>query len=460
MDIRKAILLASQTEGTALIPEDLDPVLVEYLFRVAPILRRIDKQEADGKTHEINRRTAVPTAWFADELAVLTSAHSTYERMSVQIKILRTPQGGVSGFERAASKRFIDSLEAELLGMVEALADLYEWSMVWACADDLTAPVFLGDAMQFTGLVPYIFHDAYAAAHNVIDAAGAVCTLSHLDDVLNAAEGFRGVQRDPKVFMASRQMISRIGGLETHIYRIPETVEFVAGWSVTAYKHVPLVPTDFVSPDATTTSPSLLGVVADPGTGTGLPNGQYYYRISSVTRTGEQVAGAAGVATIAGGPHNMALGPWVADANAMLYLVWRGAVGGGSAAHADLSLIDIIPAKTYTAGLVTGNVTTYTDTGKARITTVHPLATGEQNIVLMNLHPRRGSGLLYLPSELWEDTQVPAELAAEAGNIKPLFGLVELARTRSAWDFQLEGYAAMKVPWARLHGVIRRVKYA
>ena len=462
MDIRKAILLASQaTGGIPLIPEDLDPVLVEYLYRVAPILRRIDKKEADGKTHELNRRIGVPSAWFSDETTVVTAAHSTYERMSVQIKILRTPKGGVSGFQRAASKRYIDSLEAELLGMVEAIADLYEWSMLWSCSNDVTpAPAFTGDVMQYTGLLPYIFHDAYAAANNVIDAGSAACTLTNLDDLLNAVEAFRGVQRDPKVFLASRQMISRIGGLETHIYRIPETVEFVAGWSVTAYKHVPIVPSDFLSPAATTTSPSLAVGVSEINVGTGaLVAGDYFYRISTISRTGEQLAGAAGTVNIAAGPSDIQL-DWAADASAdaFLYFIWRGTT---DATCDNLQLIDVIAAKTYTAGEWTGEVIQYIDAGaRSEIATIHPLASGEQNIVLMNLHPQRGSGLLYLPSELWEDTSVPPELAAEAGNIKPLFGLIELARTRSAWDFQLEGYTAMKVPWPRLHGVIRRVKYA
>lgn len=463
MDIRKAILLSTQASGQALIPEDLDPVLIEYLYRIAPVIRRIGKSRADGKTHEINRRTAVPTSWFSGELGVLASAHSTYRRDTVQMKILRSPKGGVSGFERASARSYIDSLETEILGMVESMADLYEWSLLWGCTEETAVASmyhgFTGDDYQFTGLIPFIFNDVNAAANNVFDAAGGAVTLSDLDDGENAAEGFRGVARDPKVWLMSRQMRSRINGLETQIYRVPETVEFVGGWIMTAYKHNPIAASDFLSASQGG-SPSLTGNVSDPVSGTGLAVGEYYYRMSSITRLGEQPAGAAGSASIAAATGDMAL-TWTADANAMSYMIWRGAVGGGSGAHADLSLIDIIVAQTYdTNGVVNGDVTTYTDNGRTRITTVHPLASDEQNIVLMNLNERRGAVLLYLPTDITEGVAVPAELRAEAGDLRALFGLVELARTRSSWDFQLEGYEALQVPWPRLHAMIRRVKYA
>lgn len=459
MDIRKALLLASQAEGQALIPEDLSPYLVEYLYRVAPLLRRINKEKADGRTHEINRRTSVPTAWFGGELEPLASDHSIYGRRSVQIKVFRTPKGGVSGFERAAAKSYMDALEAEMLGMVEAMADLYEWSLLWACSDE-TVPGFTGDAYQCTGLLPYVFGDTLAAANNVLQpsTAGSAVVLSDLDDMLDIAEGFRAVGRDPKVFLASRQMISRIGGLETMVYRVPEYVEFVPGGKVASYKGVPLVPCDFLSAREGTSPADL--AAADSGGGSGPPDGDYYYRISSVTRTGgEQVASNADNIDPAG--TNAITLTWTADATAYNYLIWRGVMDAGSADHDDLSLIDIIPAKTYDAdGLISGNVATYTDSNATPITTIHPMTTDEQQIVLMNLNERRGASLLYLPTELTEDVAIPAELRAEVGAITMLFGLLELARTRSAWEFELEGYSAFQVPWPRLHAVLRRTKYA
>ena len=456
MDIRKAILLASSGSGQALIPEDLAPYLVEYLYRVAPVLRRINKETADGRTHEINRRSAIPNAWFGGELEPLSSEFSTYQRRSVQMKIFRTPKSGVSGFERAASKSFIDSLESEILGSVEAMADLYEWSLLWACSDE-TVPGFTGDALQCTGLMNYIFGDATAAANNVIQpaTAGSQLILSDLDDMLDTAEGFRGVARDEKVFLCSRQMISRIGGLETMVYRVPEYVEFVPGGPVAAYKHVPLVPSDFVSATEGT-SPNV--TAADSGGGVGPPTGEYYYRISSVTRSGgEQYAGGASNVNAGGNIINLT---WVADATAYLYYIWRGAVGGGSSDHDDLYLVDVIAAKTYDGNdLVNGTVAAWSDSAATAITTVHPLASGEQNVILMNLNGRRGSSLLHLPTELTEGVQVPAELSAEVGDLTMLFGMVELARTRSAWEYELEGYGAFQVPWPQLHAVLRRVTY-
>lgn len=124
-ELRKALLTTASGSGSPLVPEDLEPVLVEYLYKISPLTAMLPVKRANGATHEFNRRDGVPSAWFEGELASTTQQTSSYSRNTVQVKILRTG-GGVSGFARAAMRRFIDALEAEITGAVEGMADAIE----------------------------------------------------------------------------------------------------------------------------------------------------------------------------------------------------------------------------------------------------------------------------------------------------------------------------------------------
>jgi hypothetical protein len=130
-ELRKA-LLQTTGSGQYLSPEDLEPVLVEYLNKISPLWSLVNVGQANGMTHEVNVRTAIPSAWFEGEITSGTAASSTYTRKTVGLKIFRQ-WGGVSGFQRAASRKFIDALEAEQTGSLEAMADLLESSAGSLC---------------------------------------------------------------------------------------------------------------------------------------------------------------------------------------------------------------------------------------------------------------------------------------------------------------------------------------
>lgn len=431
--LRKALLATTSQSGENLIPEDLEPALVEYLAREQPLFMFMERQKADGKTHEYNKRTAVPEAWFEGELTDIQAGSSTYDRESVQLKILRT-WGGVSGFQQRMSERFINALESEIVGSMEGLADLFEYSMLWGNKND---------AYQFDGLDTFIANDAQAgqlisAGGNILSPDNVV-TLTHLDDMIDAATGFRGVGGDPKAFIMSRQMISKITGLQTKIQRSVQQIEFEGGFRMATYRDVPLVPSDFVRPRATTTSPTVTATAAAGGT---MVDGTYHYGISSVTMFGEQLVGATDSATTATSNNSVAL-TWTADPAARLYKVWRGS------SATTMKLLTVIPAKTYdSAGAVNGTVAAYTDTGAATVNTaIDPLTTGHESIFLANFNPDRGAALVGNLSPLGERTD-------------NFVSYVPLATRKSAFEYMIESFAALKVPHARLHAVARRVKLA
>jgi len=67
-------LTATSSSGAALQPEDLEPALVEELFRLQPLLALMPIKQATARVHEIARRTAHGKARFeGDGVAVVVA---------------------------------------------------------------------------------------------------------------------------------------------------------------------------------------------------------------------------------------------------------------------------------------------------------------------------------------------------------------------------------------------------
>lgn len=380
--------------------------------------------------HEVNLRSAVPQAWAEGELATPTHVASTYARKSVQLKIFRIA-GGVSHFAQSSTAQWIDLMESEVQAAVESLADLLEFMVVWGDAD--------ADAYQTSGLDNIVAGDS---ASTVVDVDGTV-TLATLDNMIDSVENYRGVNRDPKVFLASNQMISKISGLETRIGMDLRPVDYPGGLRMATYRNIPLLPASYVRPASTTSSPALSGSAVAGGS---LTAGTYRYKIASVTMSGEQIA-SAGVSVTTATTNLTARLTWTADADAKLYKIYR--TGDGEADDDDnYDLIKVIAAKTYdSAGTVTGTVATFDDDGTYTAKTrFHPLAANEETIWLVDLNPIRGLSWVYLPNRA--GTGVDGD-----GFVR----FMPLARTKSSEDYLIEVFSAVQVPQPQVMAVARRV---
>lgn len=432
--LRKA--LTSSGDGAALVPYDLDDMLHEELLKLQPLAELMDVLPAGGKTHEYNVRSSHPYAWFEGEATPANAKNSVYARKTVQTKIQRI-WGSVTGFAQSVDEAFIDALATELEGSVEGMSNVLEYGMLWGCANDIG---FTGDAYQYSGIVPRIF--AYAPA-NVIDAGGNKITLPDLDGAIEKAAGFRGVRTDPKLWLMSMGMKQVVDGLQTAVQLPLTQAELQDGKIVmSAYAETPIMESDFVKPAATSTSPTDLAAAEDDGAGT-LAADEYFYNISSITLFGEQVAGTETSVTTVGGGDAVDL-TWTADANAVLYLIWRGLATG----NANLQLLDIIPALTYdAAGTVNGTVATYKDTGAKTPIAVKPLSAGEENIVLVNRNSSRGAAFLGKVDDMGRP-------------IDNLFRYVELALVKDTYDYMVKGYLAARLVHPNLVAVVRHAKRA
>jgi hypothetical protein len=79
--------------GTALIRQDLEPVMLELFIREFPAWERMRKEPANGLVHAYNRQTSFGDAQFMTELGTVTDDTSTYERATTPITILATRRG-------------------------------------------------------------------------------------------------------------------------------------------------------------------------------------------------------------------------------------------------------------------------------------------------------------------------------------------------------------------------------
>lgn len=431
-ELKKA--LTTTGDGAALLPYDLDPILHEELLKLQPLAQLLTIVPAGAKTHEYNVRTSHPTAWFEGELTPANPANSVYARKSVVMKIMRI-WGSVSGFAQAMDERFIDALEAELFGSLEGLSNALEFGQIYGCAGDIG---FTGDAYQYTGFLARIY--AYASA-NVIDAGGNKLELVDFDNAIVKAFNFRGAATDPRVWIMSKSMKLVADGLQTRVQIPLRSLELFDGKMIMdSYADIPILESDYVTPTVASPTVALTGA-ASGGT---LPANTYNYRISMVTMYGEQIGGTAGTQYVASGSTSKVTLDWTHNDDALLYMIFRQTGGTG-----DYSLIDIIAAKTYdAAGTVNGVVEQYVDLGaRSAITTVQPLETGEQMILLVNRNPVRGAAIL-------------GKIDDMGRQVDSLFSFVDLARTKDSYDYMLKGYVSSRVVYPELMAVIRHAKLA
>lgn len=432
-EINKALTSAT---ASALIPEDLDPVLKEELLELMPLLELMSIGTAEGKTHEYNVQTSHPSGWFEGESAVANNQNGAYSRKTVQMKIIRI-WGEVTGFAQRVTAKFINALEKEIMNSLEGMADALEFMLWFGVSDEFD---WTGDAYQASGILPIVYSEAPT---NVHDNAGAVIALTDLDDLLYDVTRFRGVRNDPRLFLMSPRMKLKVDGLQTKVQLPLSNAELLDGrLTMRAYGDTPIYESYHMAPQATSTSPDTTS--GTPASGGSFAADDYNWRIASVTMDGEQVAGAKIGTDVTVTLNQKVTVAWTADANAYSYMIFRQAGGAG-----DFQLVDIIPAKTYdSAGNVSGTVASYEDLGaQTPVTQVVPLETGEQMIAIVNLNPERGLSLYNLPDDMGDGV----------GNF---MNFVELARTKDAYSYFIKTYVAPRVVHPNLISVLRNVKIA
>jgi hypothetical protein len=445
-DLEEALALTA-AGAAALVQKHIDPTLLEYQRRYAPVVRALPSVKWGSTVYYFNKRTSLPAGGFVTDGGARPVSTSAYNQENFQIRLLQSV-GAVTGYSQAVTADLIGDLRArEIEGAARGLYWDIEAALMWGAE----APTSGGAYPQFDGLdvicsqfsnVAYTSGgapqtgvgggaiDNYGGANgstgwaapnynpwlegkdqNAIDNGGNSLTLGSLDLLIDLVESnvAEPVENSEWMFLMSPNANSRLSQLLINQQRFVDKVEIAPGLIVGTYRGVPIVKTSFLAP-RTNKMNTVTATPSNSGGSLANASGAYKYKVSAViARFGEIQASAEATATIASGSSgSIALtftpptGP--DGAGATHYKVYRTAGGGAANSETLLGMVDA----TYLDG--SGNVwptNTITDTGSALVPNdgTHTIGTapstyyygnanlkplgsnGEQSIYLMSRDP-------------------------------------------------------------------------
>lgn len=325
--IQKALTTAVDS-GNALIPEKLEKIITNTVVRLSPEMAVIQPEFDNQKLHSFNRLKKLPRAGgFMGEGAVTPTSQGSYERASVELKILRR-KGAVTNFLQDTSKKFIDASTAEMENHLQ--------SHVYDIINALKFGNAGANKYAFDGL------DKIISTNRVNKARGGVVPtdLKFLDDMIDANIRKNGAGHN-KVLMMSPEMQSLVSRLLTNVRLMQGNagtlghVEINGGWRLATYRDIPILPV------ADMGNVAQMGTVTETHTGEGtVPAGTYYIQVSAITLDGETLACSEVTATLADALHAVKLA-WTPVENASYYKIYC------AKTTATEKLVAVIPASTY-----------------------------------------------------------------------------------------------------------------
>lgn len=325
--IQKA-LTSQAGSGEALIPQKLEKIITNTVVRLSPEMAVIQPEFDNQKLHEFNRLTALPRAGgFMGEGATTPTTNGSYERASVELKILRR-KGAVTNFLQDSSKKFIDASTAEMENHLQA--------HVYDIINGLKFGNAKANKYAFDGL------DKIIKTNRINEARGGVVPtdLSFLDEMIDANIRKNGAGHS-KVLMMSPEMQSLVSRLLTNVRLMQGNagtlghVEINGGWRLATYRDIPILPV------ADMGGKVAMGTVTIDKTGVGtVPAGDYFFEVSAITLDGESPACTEVTETLSGSTNSLKL-EWTPVANASYYRIYCGKTTTSE------KLVAVIPAQTY-----------------------------------------------------------------------------------------------------------------
>jgi hypothetical protein len=368
-DLEEALTAAG---AAALVQKQIDPVLLEYQRRYAPLVRALPTVKWGSTVYYFNKRTVLPSGGFVTDGGARSVSTSTYVQENFQVRLLQSV-GAVTGYSQAVTADLINDLRArEIEGAARGLYWDIETALLWGAG----APTAAGPYPQFDGLdvICSSFSSAstggpqqgvgggtidnYGGAstwagpafnpwvdgidQNAIDFGGNGLTLGGLDLLIDLVESnvAEPVDNNEWMFLMSPNATSRLSQLLVNQQRFVDTVEIAPGLIVQTYRGVPIVKTSFLSPRT-----NQMTAVTAAATGTGTLNAAYSYKVAPViARFGEIQASGSATATASGSAITLSFstptGP--EGSQPTHYKVYRaaGASPSGNSAYALLGIVD------------------------------------------------------------------------------------------------------------------------
>lgn len=402
-ELREALTAA--TAG-ALVPKIIEPVLVEYQRRYAPLVRSVPTQQWDTDQYFFNRRTQLASGGFVTDGGAQPVSNSTYVQLNYQMKHIMVT-GAVTGYAQAVTRLVIGDLrETEIDGSIKGFYWDVEAGMLWGNA----ASTANGARPQFDGL------DTQCATYtgsdqNCIDQSGSTLTLAMLDQLIDMVEtnAAMPIFDDGWMLVMSNTANSKVAQLLTNQQRFADKVEVAAGLLVPTYRDIPIIKTSFLS-TRNLSMGTVTSATANNVSGASLAqNTNYKYVISAVVARQGEIAPCAEVSQTTNNTDalntitlSFSTPTGLDGAQPIAYKVYRTAGGGATGTETLLGWVDA------TVGLAADGVTpilttSIVDTGSALIpkngstapatlpatyfgtnSAVKPPAVGQENIYLIS----------------------------------------------------------------------------
>jgi len=442
-DLEEALALTA-AGAAALVQKHIDPTLLEYQRRYAPVVRALPSVKWGSTVYYFNKRTTLPSGGFVTDGGARPISTSNYNQENFQIRLLQSV-GAVTGYSQAVTADLIGDLRArEIEGAARGLYWDLEAALMWGAE----APTQQGAYPQFDGLdviCSQFSSTAYSTSstninpgvgggtidnygggstwgapnfnpwldgkdQNALDFGGNNLSLGGLDLLIDLVESnvAEPVENSEWMFLMSPNANSRLSQLLVNQQRFVDKVEIAPGLIVGTYRGVPIVKTSFLAPR---TNKMVLTSATGSQAGGALSSGTFKYKVSAViARYGEIQASIESTATVggsvtAGSVALVIVPPTGPDGgSATHYKVYRTALNGLTNTETLIGMVDA----TYLDSAGTVRTTSIiTDTGGALVpndgtnaiasapstyyygnANLKPLgASGESNIYLMSRDP-------------------------------------------------------------------------
>lgn len=176
--------LLDSSGGTALIRQDLEPMLYSLFVKKFPLYERLRKEPANGLVHAYNQITSYGDAVFQTETGTATDDSSTYNRATSNIAVLATRRGITlkSQFAINQGGAGYDGLATELGSGVTAIAhklqkQVFQGNASTSASAGSATELGAYDANGFDGLRK-LLGSAAAAGNQIVEKGSATYTSS------------------------------------------------------------------------------------------------------------------------------------------------------------------------------------------------------------------------------------------------------------------------------------------
>jgi hypothetical protein len=409
----------------ALPQKQLEKAITEIVIDESPLLSITPILPVTGLSYEYAVVISTPSAFFEGEAAQTISSRSEFERRTVTMKIIRA-KAGVTGIAQAVAsgQLGLDLLKSEMLRAARAIRFLIEWCIFYGKAS--------ADIYQFDGIPSLV--------ENVLHVKGPV-ELGVLDEALDISTP-TGTEGDPRRFLVSHRMLSAISGKLVRVQRVITDAEVESAIRVQTHRGVPFLPHNLMGPSAK--SP-VVRVSDSSEAGKLVPEATYKWRISGITKSGEQIASDVTTHKLGVGITSAKLS-WsetkIGKEDVYLWKIWRSPAGG-----TEEKLVTTISAWTYKEGRRDMPVTEYIDkAADGELKAEYPLLDGEEQIYLVNFSRENGMALCVLTPAFSE------------GKLENFVNVQTLAKVKDAQEFLLSVYCALIIKMPKTFVRIRNVK--